>query len=129
MSPNNFSTSCSSREDVGSSRISTLQSISTARAIATICWIAIEQLESCCVAFAGISSDFRILSASAFIFFQFCPIPFPRPMYMFSATERFGQSVISWYTVLIPRFCASCGERIATAPSCSFRKISPPSFS
>ena len=37
MSLNSFSTSCSSSEEVGSSRISTLQSISTARAIATIC--------------------------------------------------------------------------------------------
>ena len=37
ISLNSFSTSCSSSEEVGSSRISTLQSISTARAIATIC--------------------------------------------------------------------------------------------
>ena len=31
-------------------------------------------------------------------------------MKMFSATDRFGQRLISWYTVLIPSFWAARGE-------------------
>ena len=42
ISTNNFSTSPSSREDVGSSRISTLADMSTALAMAIICWMAME---------------------------------------------------------------------------------------
>ena len=33
-----------------------------------------------------------------------------RPMKMFSATDRLGQRLISWYTVLMPSFCAANGE-------------------
>ena len=96
--------------------------------MAIICWTAMEQLANCCVAFAGISKDCRILSAFAFIFLQFWHTPLVRPINIFSATERFGQRVISWYTVLIPSLCASCGEWIATALSFPFKKISPSSF-
>ena len=42
ISTNNFSTSPSSREEVGSSSINTLADISTARAMAIICWMAME---------------------------------------------------------------------------------------
>ena len=42
MSPNSRSTSLSSRLEVGSSRIRTLAETSRARAMATICWIAME---------------------------------------------------------------------------------------
>ena len=49
ISTNSFSTSSSSSEEVGSSRISTRHFISTARAIAIICWIAIEHSSSICV--------------------------------------------------------------------------------
>ena len=42
ISRKSLATSCSSREEVGSSRISTLQSMSTARAMATICCTAME---------------------------------------------------------------------------------------
>ena len=121
MSPKSFSTSDSSKEEVGSSRISTLQSMSTARAMATICWIAMEQSDSCCCARAGIPRFWRIRSASSLTFFQSIIRFFPRPMYMFSATVRLGHRVISWYTVLIPKFWASLGDLIAAALSRPFR--------
>ena len=95
ISPNSFSTSDSSKEEVGSSKISTLQSISTALAMATICWTAMEQSESCWFAFAGIPRFSRIRSASAFIFLHLVSLDFPRPIYIFSATVRLGHRVIS----------------------------------
>ena len=49
ISTNSFSTSSSSSDEVGSSRISTRHFISTARAIAIICWIAMEHSSSICV--------------------------------------------------------------------------------
>ena len=75
--------------------MSTLHSISTARAMATICCTAMEQLDSCCVGAAGMPSDSRIFFAPAFILRQFVNAPLVRPMYKFSATVRFGQRVIS----------------------------------
>ena len=67
--PKSFSTSLSSREEVGSSRIRTLHSMSTALAMAIICWTAMEQPDSCILALAGMSRDSRILLVSRFI----CP--------------------------------------------------------
>ena len=58
-----FWTSCSSREEVGSSRMRTLHSISTARAIATICCTAMEQEPSCCLGLAGARCTSRVLKA------------------------------------------------------------------
>ena len=96
MRPKSFCTSCSSREEVGSSRMSTLHSISTARAMATICCTAMEQLPSCCLGLAGMPRDSRIFPAPAFMDFQLARAPLVRPMYMFSATVRLGHRVISW---------------------------------
>ena len=95
MSLKSFSTSCSSRDDVGSSRMSTLHSISTARAMATICCTAMEQLDSCCVGAAGMPRELRSFFASAFILRQLVKAPLVLPIYRFSATVRFGQRVIS----------------------------------
>ena len=60
ISEKSFSTSRSSSEEVGSSRISTLHSISIARAMATICCTASEHVASCCVDLAGMFSFSRI---------------------------------------------------------------------
>ena len=119
--PKSLSTSDSSSDEVGSSRMRTLQSMSTARAMATICCMAIEQLPSCCLALTGMPRFCRILSASVYICFQLATLEWPRPMYMFSATVRLGQSVISWYTVAMPTSCASCGDLMETAPSWPWR--------
>ncbi len=43
---------------------------------------------------------------------------------MFSATERFGHRLTSWYTVLMPSFCASSGDAGRIGKSSS--RISPP---
>ena len=113
-----FSTSESSREEVGSSRISTLHSISTARAMAIICCSAREY-----------SSKFRVTSTGRFIsFISFCArftislrltvcslVIGSRPMKRFSATLRLGQRLTSWYTVEMPCFCASRVLRFLTA--------------
>ena len=63
--------------------------------MATICCTAMEQLESCCVGAAGMPSESSSFFAPAFILRQFVSAPFVLPMYKFSATVRFGQSVIS----------------------------------
>ena len=63
-----------------------------------------------------------------FIFRQGTMTPSCRPMYRFSATDRFGHSVISWYTVLIPSFCASWGEWMVTLPGMPSSSIVPSSF-
>ena len=70
MSSKSFRTSSSSSEDVGSSRMRILQSISIARAIAIICWTASEQLESCWVGLAGIPREFSSCVVFAFIRFH-----------------------------------------------------------
>ena len=126
---NKRATSLSSKEEVGSSRIRTLHSISTARAIATICWTAREHVPSCCAAFAGMFNFCKISSAFFSCSRQLIKWYFPRPMNIFSATVKFGQRVISWYTVLIPKFCASCGDLIETGASFPSILISPESFS
>ena len=107
-----FSTSSSSREDVGSSRIRTLHFISTALAIAIICWFAIEHSPRFCVGDTSILRSFNIFADFLFIVFQsIIPIFLgSRPINKFSATLRFGHRFTSWYTVLIPLVCASCGE-------------------
>ena len=69
--------------------------MSTARAMATICCTAMEQLESCCVGLAGILSDSKILAEPLFMLFQLVSAPLVLPMYMFSATVRFAHSEIS----------------------------------
>ncbi len=96
MRENSFRTSSSSRDEVGSSRTRILQSMSTARAMAIICWTASEQPESGWVAPAGMPSDSRSAVARAFIRFQSTRKRRLRPMNMFSATLRLGQSEISW---------------------------------
>ena len=90
-----MATSLSSSEEVGSSRISTLQFMSTARAMATICCTASEQLDSSCAARAGMPRLSRISVARFSYSFQCTMFLFVRPMNIFSATVRFGQSVIS----------------------------------
>ena len=95
MSLNSIATSLSSREDVGSSRIRTLHSVSTARAMATICCTASEQLPSCCLGRAGIPRLSSSAPAFLSISFQLTVLYSPRPMNIFSATVRFGHSVIS----------------------------------
>ena len=50
-------------------------------------------------------------------------------MNMFSATVRLGQSVISWYTVLMPMFCASWGEWMWASASPPSTQMAPSSFS
>ena len=113
ISTNSFSTSSSSREEVGSSRIRTLHFISTARAIAIICWIATEHSSSIWVGGTLMFRLSRSFAERAFISFQLI-IPSllrgSRPINRFSATVRFGQRFTSWYTVLMPLACASCGE-------------------
>ena len=63
MSWKSLATSLSSREEVGSSRISTLQFMSTARAMATICCTAREQEDNSCFGRAGMPRLFRIAAA------------------------------------------------------------------
>ena len=96
---NSFSTSSSSREEVGSSRIRTLHFISTARAIAIICWIATEHSSSICVGGTLMFRLSRSFAERAFISFQLIiPTLFrgSRPINRFSATVRFGQRFTSW---------------------------------
>ena len=87
--------------------MSTLHSMSTARAMATICCTAMEQLLSCWVGLTGMSSERRISPARRLMAPQLTPAPLVRAINMFSATVRLGQRVISWYTVLMPTFWAS----------------------
>ncbi len=96
MRTKSFCTSSSSREDVGSSSMRILQSISTARAIAIICCTAIEQLESSWTGLAGILRDSSSCTAFWFICFQLTNELWLRPMNIFSATVKLGQSMISW---------------------------------
>ena len=95
--------------------------------MATICWIAIEQDESGCVTSTetfNLFSDSSALRLSSFQSIRPALIGC-RPMKTFSATERFGQRLISWYTVLIPSRCAAMGESgLIGLPS---RSISPES--
>ncbi len=69
--------------------------MSTARAMATICCTAMEQVPSCWVGLAGMPRLLRILPAPWLICFQFVMAPLVRPIYMFSATLRLGHRVIS----------------------------------
>ena len=109
---NNFWTSSSSKEDVGSSKIKTRHFISTALAIAIICWIAKEHSSKLWVGATWISRFFKTSADFRFIVRQSI-IPNllgSLPINKFSATVRFGHKFTSWYTVLIPFCCASCGE-------------------
>jgi hypothetical protein len=117
---NRSSTSDSSRLEVGSSRMSTFASASSARAIATSCCTAIGCSSS---RRAGCRSrPIRSSAARAFAWLArqlISPARFGnRPAHRFSATDSVGTRFTSWYTVLIPSRSASRGElgRIA-APS------------
>ena len=95
---NSFSTSWSSREDVGSSKISTLQSISTALAIAIICWSASEYSSRFLVTSISRSRLLIILLDFAVIVFQSMVPSFvfgSLPINKFSATLKFGQRLTS----------------------------------
>ena len=127
INTNNFSTSSSSRDDVGSSKINTWHFISTALAIAIICCFAIEHSSNLSVARASID---KLFSNAADFLFIVCQSIIPSflgslPINKFSATVRFGHRFTSWYTVLIPCSCASCGDRLMIAPSDPAIKISP----
>ena len=104
MTLKSCSTSLSSRLEVGSSRIRILDESSRTRAMATICWTAIEYEERVWVTSTEISRFFRSSSALRFCSFQSIrpSLIGSLPMKMFSATERLGQRLTSWYTVLIP---------------------------
>jgi hypothetical protein len=129
MTRKSWATSPASRLDVGSSRTRTFAEMSMARAIATSCWTAIENVSSCAVTSIVRSSRRRISSERRRISaHRIRPrVRGSRPMKMFSATERFGQRLTSWYSVLIPCCCACSGPVKATGAPSSV--ISPRSIS
>ena len=86
--------------DVGSSRIRTLaEEMSSARAMAAICWMATEYEPSGRVTSMWMSRPARISLARLFMVFQSMLTPHligARPMSTFSATVRLGQRLTSW---------------------------------
>ena len=88
------------RLEVGSSRMRTLaEEMSSARAMAAICWIATEYEPSGRVTSMSMSRPARISLARLFIAFQSTVTPQrmgARPMSTFSATVRLGQRLTSW---------------------------------
>src|SRR6185436_727605 len=118
-------TSVASRLDVGSSRISTRACTSIARAIAIICWTASEYVLSG----AATSIDRSRRASSARAWRRISPQRTApkrrgsRPMKTFSATDRLGRRLISWYTVLTPAAAACIGPVKAT---CSPPRVTMP---
>ena len=84
--------------------MSTLESVTMARLMATSCWIAIEWLlrgERVSIRSPRLS---RWRAASRWVAFQSMPSPRRTswPSMTFSPTVRLVQRLTSWYTVLIP---------------------------
>ena len=99
ITPKSCSVSCASRLDVGSSRIRIrADEISSARAMAAICWIATEYEPRGCVTSTSTSRPPEDLVGPSV---QGAPVDPPqrfgaRPIRMFSPTDRFGQRLTSW---------------------------------
>ena len=113
-------------EEVGSSKITTRASSETARAIATIWRSAIEIMPSGSDGSVETPSSESQSPASLFIRpksispkrLRGC-----RPMKMFSAIDRYGSRLTSWWTGMMPSLSACAGSWIDSClPS---RKISP----
>ena len=97
--------------------------------MAIICCFAREHSSNLSVALASISRLFKSSVAFLFIVCQSINPNFlgSRPIKRFSATDRFGQRLTSWYTVLIPWLWASCGDLLIIGASEPAILISPPS--
>ena len=95
---------------VGSSMMMTRASLASARAISTICWSAMDRPRIGCVTSSRTPSWSMSRRASATI-----PAhgtrergpPSSRPSTRFSATERSGKEIGSWWISVIPRSCAA----------------------
>ena len=110
---NSRPTACGVSTEVGSSRISSCGSVSSARMISTRC---ISPTDSVCTGRDGsmsrpyspaLASMRRVTSASA--------SDLSRPSQTFSATVRVSNRLKCWNTMLMPSARASCGLRTLTA--------------
>ena len=115
--PNRVSTSLGVSGAVGSSMMIRRLSDASARAISTICWSAIER--------PRMGRVTSILTPSRSISWRASPVilaqctrpsgaPPVRPRTRFSATERSGKEIGSWWISVMPSFCAAMGEWIST---------------
>src|SRR6185312_17232160 len=125
---NSSPTSSASRLEVGSSRMRTAASRSTALAMATSCWTASGWPPS---TESGSTARLRRASSSAARRRTARRSTRPslrgsRPSRMFSATVRLGQRFTSWYTVAIPASWAAPGE--ANTRSSPRTRMVPPSM-
>ena len=89
---NKVSTSEVSRDDVGSSKTTNLDCIEIARAIETICCIAVLICDNFCVTSNSIPIDFKLFSASTWVLFQSILLCFriSLPIKIFSAMLNSG---------------------------------------
>ncbi len=106
------STACGVSTEVGSSRISSLGSVSSARMISTRC---ISPTDSVCTGREGSMSSPYSRALAAMRSFTSCSCRrLSRPSHTFSATVSVSNRLKCWNTMLMPSARASCGLRMCT---------------
>src|SRR6218665_3407255 len=116
ITPNKVLTSVSSSDEVGSSMMTSLARMLTARAMAVICWVAVLHDRSGRLTSTDMPKPARMRALSTSTWRQSIrpKRAGSRPRKMFSATERCGTRLSSWYIVLNPARCAAMGTLKST---------------
>ncbi|MCY1367956.1 hypothetical protein D9M69_549110 [compost metagenome] len=119
---NSFSTACGVSTEVGSSRISSLGLVSSARMISTRC---ISPTDSVCTGREGsMSSPYSLALAVMLRATSASASDLSRPSQTFSATVSVSNRLKCWNTMLMPSARACCGlRRLTVWPS----KVTVPS--